>query len=403
MRAMKVLSISTMYPSRSQPVHALFVRERVRAVSRLCEVKVVCPVPWFPGLSATAQGRLRGSIPRYERQGEVDVYFPRFFSVPKTLKPLDGLSVFLSAYRLVKGELSGFDFDIIDAHLAYPDGFGAVLLGKVMRRPVTVTVRGHDLNDFPKYPARRRQIEYTLRNADRVIAVASALKEQALKLGAAPERVEVIPNGVDLSRFHPSDKASARAVLGLPQHKRIVLSVGHLVRRKGFQHIIEAAGLLRQRGMSDVYAVIVGGPGAEGDYSRTLEGLIRSKGLEGSVMLAGAREHNVLPLWYRSADLFCLASEKEGRPNVVLEAMACGLPVVATKVWGTPELLPSGEYGILVEGHDGPGMADAIESALSRQWDSSKITEFAKKWTWERNTENLIAEFTKLTACQPGR
>lgn len=393
---MKILVISTMYPNKVLPVHAVFVRERVKAISKRCEVKVVSPIPYFPGTGIVRHGKTRNSISNYENQEGIDVFFPRFYSIPKILRPLDGISLFLSMYYLTNTTLKNYDFDLIDAHLAYPDGFGAILLGKIFNKPIVVTVRGHDLNVFPSFPIRGKQVSYTLRHASKIIAVAGALKQKAIALGADRRKVEVIPNGVDLARFSTIDTLTARKRLNLPLYKKIILSVGHLVKRKGFQYIIESLNILLLRGVKNIHVVIVGGPGEEGDYSKELQDLIKSKGIEENITLVGPRNHHELPLWYNSADIFCLASEKEGRPNVVLEAMACGLPVVATNVWGTKELIPSEDYGLLVGNQKTELLADAIQKAIEMQWDRKKITSFASTWSWERNSLDVFSEFQKL-------
>ena len=139
---MKILSFTTVYPNAAQPGAGVFVRERLRHAARLADVRVVAPVPWFPfGHRITPQTRPRLSS-RIE-SGEMNVLHPRFFSVPGIFKALDGLFLFLSsvaAIRRLKRE--GFDFDLIDAHFAYPDGLAAILLGFLYRRPVVVTLRG---------------------------------------------------------------------------------------------------------------------------------------------------------------------------------------------------------------------------------------------------------------------
>lgn len=395
---MKILSISTMYPNAAQPVHATFVRERVRALAKKAEVKVIAPVPYFPGLGTTAKGRLRLSIPHHELQDGIDVYMPRFFSVPRIFKPFDGISIYYTLKSFLQTRLNNYDFDVIDANLAYPEGYGAVLLGKALGKPVTVTLRGHDINVFNDYPVRRRQIMWTLDHADRVIAVAEALKDGAVRLGADPQKISVVQNGVDLSKFKPLTAAEARIELNLPPDTKIILSVGHILERKGFHHIIKAIDLMRNKGLSNVLLVIVGGPGEEGDYSAKLNELISDNRLEKIVLMPGPRPHEELAKWYSAADIFCLASDKEGRPNVVLEAMACGLPVVATNAWGTPELIPSDEYGLLVDRPDSALLADALAAALNRQWNRQKIVSFAQSWTWERNSTLMMEEFIKAGA-----
>ncbi|MGH2571701.1 MAG: glycosyltransferase, partial [bacterium] len=132
---MKVLAISTLYPNRSQPVHALFVEQRILAMGKRFPVTVLCPVPWFPGEWCVPRYRRRRLVPRRETRGGVDVLYPRFLSFPLVLKPLDGFFLFLAVLRAAAALRRSFPFDRIDAHLAYPDGWGAILLGLLFRTP----------------------------------------------------------------------------------------------------------------------------------------------------------------------------------------------------------------------------------------------------------------------------
>jgi glycosyltransferase involved in cell wall biosynthesis len=380
--------IATLYPSASQPVHAVFVEQRVAAMAKRFPVRVICPIPWFPLADRLGRYAHRRRIPRSEVREGVRVTYPRFLSVPRFLKPLDGLFLYLACRREARRMARDFPFDRIDAHLAFPDGFGAVLLGRELGRPVSVTLRGHDVNDLPRFPVRRRQVAWTLRGADTVFAVAEALREAAIRLGASPDRTVTVGNGVDPSRFAPMDRGEARARLGLPPEAPIVLSVGHLVERKGFHHVIRALPRIR-RDAPGAHLVVVGAPGEEGDFTAGLEAAIRETGTRECVTLAGAVGNRELAPWYAAADVFVLASAKEGRPNVVLEALACGTPVVATRVWGTPELVTDERYGRLVDSVAPDELGGAIAWALGKGWDRVAIAEHAGGFTWDAAAEKV--------------
>jgi glycosyltransferase involved in cell wall biosynthesis len=379
---MRVLTISTLYPNRSQPVHALFVEQRIVAMSQRFPVAVVCPIPWFPLAGRLARYRHRRRIPRREVRQGVNVSYPRFLSVPRFLKPLDGVFVLLTclveALRMRRG---GFAFDRIDAHLAFPDGWAGVLLGRVFRVPVSITLRGHDINDLPRFPVRRRQVQWALARADVVFAVADALRRGAVALGAPPSRAITVGNGVDPQRFGPLERGEARRRLGLPDTERIVLSVGHLVERKGFHHLIRALPVLL-RTHPEARLVIVGGPGEEGDFSARLAQAAEESGARERITWVGAVPHEELALWYCAADVFCLASENEGRANVLLEALACGTPIVATEVWGTPEVVSGESLGTLVRSVEPGVLAPAIAGALERRWDREAIVAHSRRFSW---------------------
>lgn len=358
-------------------------------------IRVIVPVPYFPFLASTKKYAFRKNIPYKDSIDGLEVYYPRFISIPRFLKPLDGFFLFLTCLWFIKTKLKQFDFDIIDSHLAYPDGFGAVLLGKVFKKPVAVTLRGHDINNTPKYPVRLRQIQYALRHATQVFSVAKALKDQAVKLGSDPGKIFVTGNGVDIEVFKPYDKMEARKELNLPLKKNIIVSVGNLVERKGFHILLQALRKLLDKGEKELYLVIVGGPGEEGDYSGELKRLINELDLSDYVYLAGAQTHNDLPKWYSAADLSCLASSKEGWANVLLESLACGRPVVATRVWGTPEVISSEDYGLLAE-RDHESLAKALQKALGKSWDENKIYSYATQYTWDGIAGKIVNVFKSV-------
>ena len=398
---MKVLVVSTLYPNRVQPVHALFVEQRIRAMANRFPVRVLAPVPTFPLAGRLPRYAYRRAIPAADERHGIRILYPRFLSVPRWLKPLDGpflLHTLGECARRLEGE---FPFDRIDAHLAYPDGWAAVHLGRRWGVPVSVTLRGHDLNDLPKYPVRGRQVAWTLRNADAVFAVADALRDAAVALGADPLRTRTIGNGVDGERFRPRSCSEARRALGIDPNARWIVSVGHLVERKGFHELVRALPHVVAR-HPGVKLAIVGGPGEEGDFRAGIRRAIEETGMGDRVILPGAADGDDLPRWYSAADVFCLASAKEGRPNVVLEALASGIPVVATRVWGTPELLADPGHGILVDSTAEGILGGALSDALGRAWDREGIARFGSRFRWETTAEEIETVLRGLGAGRTG-
>jgi glycosyltransferase involved in cell wall biosynthesis len=385
---MRVLVVSTLYPNRVQPVHALFVEQRIRAMAKRFPVRVLAPVPTFPLAGRLPRYAYRRGIPESDERHGILIEYPRFLSVPRWLKPLDGPFLLRALARCARRVAGEFPFDRIDAHLAYPDGWAAVQLGRRLGLPVSVTLRGHDLNDLPRYPVRGRQVAWTLENADAVFAVADALRDAAIALGADPMRTRTVANGVDGERFRPRSCGEARRALGIDPNARWILTVGHLVERKGFHHLVRALPHVAAR-HPDVKLAIVGGPGEEGDFRTGIRRAIEETGMGERVILPGVADGDVLPRWYAAADVFCLASAKEGRPNVVLEALASGLPVVATRVWGTPELLSDRAYGILVDSTAEEVLAGALTEALGRAWDREGIARYGRQFRWEGTAEAI--------------
>ncbi len=394
---MKILSLTTLFPTRVQPVHAVFVYNRLNHLAELAEVKVIAPIPYFPFEHLRPSYEYRSQVPALDRIGNLDVMYPRYLSIPAILKPLDGVFLFLTALFAIWKIRQGFDFDILDTHLAFPDGFAGVLLGKIFKKPVTITLRGHDINVLPndEFPIRKRMVAFAVRRANLVIGVADALRAKAVSLGTPEVRSVTISNGVDVSRFQPAWRSEARERLNLPKDRRIVLSVGRLVENKGYHLIVEALAILREQGAEIPYLVIVGSPGDQPDYAATLLDTIEKFALQDNVLLAGAQLNETLSDWYNAADVYCLASRVEGWANVLLESLACGTPVVATNIWGTPEVITSDSYGLLVE-RSPEALAAGISQALARDWNRAELNQYASAQTWDQTAHKVIAAFQKI-------
>ena len=389
---LRVLVLTQIFPNKEQPSLGIFVKERIKKVAKFCDLKIVAPVPWFPPLRTFKRWYGFSQIPRYEIIEGLEVFHPRFFLIPKIGRCFYGILYFLSVFSHIFRLHREFDFDLMDVHWAYPDGFAGILVGKLLRKSTLVTARGTDINLYPKFRLIRSQIIYTLQNADRIISVCQALKDRIIQLGIPESKVVVIPNGVNIRKFEPIPKAEARKQLGLPLDRTFILSVGGLIHRKGFHHIIDAISIIRKKEKKDVCLIIVG----EGEYREKLERQIDRLGLSSFVKLVGAKPHDEVYKWYSMANIFCLASSREGWPNVLLEALACGLPVVATNVWGSPEVICSNEYGILVDKQDGRLLAEAITQGLEKDWDREKLVEYAKENSWDKCANKVFHEFKKV-------
>ncbi|MCB1768449.1 MAG: glycosyltransferase family 4 protein, partial [Candidatus Competibacteraceae bacterium] len=342
-RLLRTLLFSTLYPSSVRPGHGIFVETRLRQLlaSGRVETKVVAPAPWFPSTHPRFGDYARWAVmPAQEVWNGVEVLHPRYGLPPKVGMTAAPLLLALGAYPTVRRLWrSGFAFDLIDAHYYYPDGVAAALLARWVGKPFVVTARGTDLNLIPQYALPRRMIRWTANQAQASIGVCSALMDVLQGLGADPEKLYVLRNGVDLERFRPLDPQAMRAELDLPKTGVIVLSVGYLIERKGHHLLIEA--LTRLPG---AHLVIVG----EGEEREPLTRLIQQHHLGERVRLVGAVPNVELARWYSAVDVLALASSREGWANVLLESMACGTPVVATRIWGTPEVVQEPVAGRLV-------------------------------------------------------
>ena len=390
---MKILVFTSLYPNNVWPRHGIFIKERMThfAKNGRGHIQVIAPVPYFPPFKINQRWRY-SQVAHSEEIDGVKVLHPRYLMIPKVGMVLHGLLMFLSLYLIIKKVQKEFDFDLIDSHYAYPDGFAAVLVGQLLKKPVIISARGSDVNLFRTFPVIQRLLRFSFLRAERVIAVSRALKDAILRLNIPEEKIEVIPNGVDLEKFKPIPTDEARQRLQL-QGKSLLVSVGNLNPNKGFDKLIKSVRILsEQDNQKDIHLVIIG----EGALLKSLQGLVHSLGLEEHVSFVGEVPHEDLFLWYSAADVFCLASGREGWPNVLLEAMACSKPVVATSVGGIPEIVSSNELGVLVKRNE-MEIARGISKALSKEWNSQEIRKYAETHTWNRVTESLEETFRSAT------
>jgi glycosyltransferase involved in cell wall biosynthesis len=388
--------LSSLFPSPGQPTAGVFVRERMFRVAEHLPLCVVAPAAWFPfqGLLRRFKPHFRPPVPSYESQSGIEVWRPRYLSFPGVLKHWDGLFMALACYPLLRRLKAAGRLDIIDAHFAYPDGYAATLLARWLRLPVTITLRGTEPR-HARSPRLRPLLQKALARASRVFAVADALRQAAIGIGADAGKIEVVGNGVDTRRFAPQDRACCRALLDLPQDAPVLVSVGGLVERKGFHRVLEQMPALLERHPGLVY-LIVGGASAEGNNRAELEAMMQRLGLQQHVRFLGSRRPDELPGILSAADVFVLATRAEGWANVFLEAMACGLPVVTTDVGGNREVVSQPALGKIVPFGDEQELFRALSDALAQPWDRPAIRRFAEQNAWDERVTRLCLAFRAL-------
>jgi len=394
----QVVVFCSLFPSSVQPGNGLFVRERMFRVGRYLPLTVVCPVPWFPlqGLLRRLRPSSRAGAPRREMQQGIEVRFPRFLSVPGMLKSLDGLLMALWAWPTLRRLRRNGRLDLIDAHFAYPDGYAATLIGRWLGVPVTITMRGTEVR-HARDPWLAGKVRLALQRASRVFAVSESLRSVAIGLGIPADHVRVVANGVDLDKFGPLPRDEARRALELPAEAPVLVTVGALVERKGFHRVIELLPALRERHPGLTY-LVVGGSSPEGDLSVQLRRQVESLGLGDAVRFLGPLPPERLRTPLSAADLFVLATRNEGWANVLLEAMACGLPVVATDVGGNAEVVCNPDLGLIVPFDDAAALRQAVIAALDCSWDRAAIRAHAQANTWDLRVQVLLTELRALHA-----
>lgn len=391
----RLLVFTSLYPNAAQPRHGLFVEERLRHLveSGRVSATVVAPVPWFPFRSAMFGAYAAfASVPEREERHGITILHPRYPVIPKlgmSVAPFLMVRALLPVLRRLKAKGPGFD--LIDAHYFYPDGVAAARLGAAIGKPVVISARGSDVTWIPRYRRPRRQICWAARAAAAVVTVSQALKDSLVALGVNPGKIVVLRNGVDLDRFGPRDRPSLRAGLGL--HGPVWLTVGNLIELKGVNIAVEALAQV-----PDATLLIAG----EGPQEQDLRQLVKRLGLDSRVRFLGAVPHAQLCDYYNVADAVVHASSREGMPNVVLEAMACGTPVIATSVGGIPELINAPEAGELMQARSAEALVQAWHALQARSPSRLATREFAQRLGWPPVIEAQCALYASLLSAGAG-
>ncbi len=385
----RVLVLSYLFPNSAQPGYGVFVLNRIAAVSRSCLARVIAPVPWYPFIRWLRPSVWGGNIERRETNAGLTVEHPRFAIVPRFFKWFDAISFLFAVSGSVRRlGREGFAFDLIDVHWTYPDVVAGYVLSRRRGCPFIVTVRGHEALYAEEFSIRRKLVAACLRRADAVVALSAELRDAVVKLGVPAHKVHVILNGVDPSRFSYMERDACRARLGLALERRIVLAVGRLTEGKGHQHIIRALATLQGSPAAELH--LIGGVNPESRFDQALRALVKELSLEARVFFHAEQSQEQLAAWYGAADVFCLASHREGCPNVVLEALACGTPVVVNDVGAVAEFVKHGADGLLVKPGDSAALERALAEALQRPWDRAAIAHRMGERSWDSVARQVI-------------
>jgi glycosyltransferase involved in cell wall biosynthesis len=373
----RVLVFSTLFPNAAQPNHGIFVENRLRETLALggLEATVIAPVPWFPtGHPAFGRYARFAKAPRRELRDGVEVRRPRYAVVPKVGAGLAPGALFragLAEARRLQRE--GRGFDVIDAHYFHPDGVAAARLGRALRLPVVITARGSDLTQIAEAPGPRARIRWAAGEASALICVCEDLRRRLVDLGGPAERTLTLRNGVNLSLFAPADRSAARAAVGARGFT--LVSVGALIPRK--DHALTLAALAQ---LPDCVLLIAG----DGPLRSELGALARRLGVVDRVLFLGEVAHDALPALYSAADAMVLSSSREGWANVLLEAMACGAPVVASDVNGTREVVCAAAAGRLMAERTPAGLVAALRELRQAPPDRAETRRYAEQFGWRQ-------------------
>ncbi len=393
----KTLLFSSLYPNSQRPRHGIFVETRLRQLlkSEQVETKVVAPIATFPiKTGAFKRYAESDSVPKHETLNGIDVYHPRYFILPKFGGAITPMMMARAALPVVKSLINqGFDFDIIDAHYFYPDGVAAAILAKKLNKPLVITARGTDVNLFADYQLAGRLIKKSALQSNSIITVADSLRQKLIAKGVDAEKIHVLRNGVDKEIFHPisvDERNILRNKLNIKPNT--ILSVGNLTKLKGFDLVIAALAKLSDANLiPNVNLIIIG----DGEERQNLQQQAADLRISDSVRFISNLSQSQLRDYYTSADLLVLASSREGMPNVVLESLACGTPVVATNVGGVSEIL-SDECGTIVNDRTDAALTKAIRTMLNKGLKRKTVAAIGSENCWRQTTQGQLDIFTSI-------
>jgi len=367
---MRVAVITRYFPTSHEPWAGHSAYQTLRILAQNCELKVFYPESQYPPM-LTPQSRAGRKIDFDHRVAEVAVEYIPYLALPAVSRPLNGFS----AGRSILSRVRAYRPDIILNYIVYPDGDAALRVARALRIPLVLTAIGSDLNVIPD-PLCGWLTRRVLREADFTITVSGDLLRTAHRLGARAERSRAVLNGCDTGVFYPRDRGQARASLDVPDDAEAVVYVGRLDMAKGLGELVSALAALRTR-RPRLHAWIVG----DGPARQELIDLTASRNLSGQITLVPSCPTDKVATWMAASDLITLPSYREGCPNVIIEALASGRPVVATEVGGIPELMDRSS-GCLVPPKDAEALALALDEVLSRTWDAQAMAAHHSR-SWE--------------------
>lgn len=367
----RIAMVTFVWPLPEAPYAGRSIYELAVRLQEYAEIEVFCPVSKYP--------RARWLQPRQHvyhraesRQGPpgLRTHYLEYRTLPWVGRQFNGLL----NQCVLEPALRAWRPDLILAYWLYPTAWAAVRIGRRLGVPVVVGSLGTDLHSIPDALC-RRMTATAVRDADAVVTVAEELRRLAIGLGANPERIRAIPNGCDQRTYRPADRLEARRALGLSEHATLLLQVGHILGSKGVFDLWDAFEALAVRNAGMQLALVGEGPAGAAVRARAVRA-----GLAERLIMPGPRPAPEIAQWMNAADLVCLASHGEGCPNVVVEALSCGRPVVGTNVGGIPQLV-NARCGLLAPARNPRAFAEAIQLALATAWDPVAISsDFSRTW-----------------------
>lgn len=378
---MRIVFISHMFPNSLNTLTAPFMAERAKALSLNVKLQIIAPVSYFPFLKTNIP-------PHLEIFNGLKVHHPRYLAIPSHLWSWRWFSYLIMLKIMSKSIVSGCD--ILHVEWIYPDAYAAVRFAKKRGIKTIGVVHGNEAIEYYGPHAFREKYCEVLSALDHVIVVSKDLKTKLVhEYGVSSNKISIILNGVDVEKFTLINKNEARTRLGMQEGTPIGVCVARLSEEKNLDILIQAVAKLADK---SPFIYIVG----DGPLRDELQKLIECSGVDEKVKLIGSVPHEQVSWWLNASDFFCLPSQREGCPVVIHEALACGRPVVSTKVGAIPDLICRDDYGLLCPPDDVDALVHVLGQAVSRVWDTQKISAYGRQFTWEKMAEQTVKVFHEV-------
>lgn len=393
-RLRHIVLVTNLFPNPQEKTKGQFIYQLVEHLKNHVEVTVISPVPFFPRcklLKNHAHYKF-SKIPTYDKKNGYNVYYCRHLVLPKLglLTPFFLLLPLL--LKILKIKIKS-KIDLINGHWLFPDGVTCSLVGKLLKIPTVLSARGCDVNLYLELIGRNTLIKNSLLRCNYITSVSNDLRKQLNRLDIPRSKIKVIPNGIDLKRFNIQDRKFCRSKLNSVTPSKIILFVGSLDEVKATHFLIISFARLCKHNI-DCHLWIVG----KGHLGNNLKILVNELGVQGKVTFFPPQNHNLIPIFMGASDVFCLPSIREGRPNVIMEALACGLPIVASKVGGIPELVEHGKNGYLFDVGNTEQLEKFLIKSLLRDWPSNEIRKSVSHLNWTDCAKSYISIFETAIA-----
>ncbi len=389
---MNLLIITNLFPTPADHERGIFTLQLVKRLQKHANVTVVCPLPWFPKINFLNNIKVFNkwstfsNVPlKYIIDG-VEVHSPKYILLPKISENIHDKLMMAGIIRYVRKLHKNIHFDAVNSQWLYPDSVAAGKITKKLQIPHIPTGLGCDVNLDIYQPVKGNKILDMLHHSRAITVVSNGLKEELIKNNIENNKITVIPNGIDIDKFKILNKDECRKNLNIPKEQSVILYVGRLSEEKNVSTLIKAASKLIKTNQT-LHVYLVG----DGPLRSELELLANKLGTLKNIHFIGKIVHDLVGTWMGATDYFCLPSLREGCPNVILESLGCGRPVIASNVGAIPDIVTN-ESGILFTPEDVTGLTNALSTALRTNWNEEIINKSVKNLSWE----NAAKKYTNV-------